>query len=334
MIIGLAPGTASTDSLDVVGDVNQRTQGTEFYGTSSNFVLLNQLFAFAREHNPSRYVGSNGNGTTPYLFPASTSSGEVFVTPGTDSLVSGDQDARSSLAGLSQDRISIINLLSNEEVLSPPSRPKTPPHSLQVELGGARSVTNKSSRSTPRDSSMVDRQTTRNGEITNDTSSSRTSTGQSNQTSAAVPAQDLKTKLGKVYFNMFLNNLHHLLPILDPVRFKERCERDVWGTYCTSGRQKGFRDFFALYNIVVAVGALTAGSHVFNELGLDLQLCIAQLAEAENNERVNTSQAISRIYFRRSKDLLGDTTAVCSLESAQTLLLMVTTHNSVPGYVR
>ena len=35
---------------DEIGDVNERTHGMEFYGTSSNHVLLNQLFSFVRNN--------------------------------------------------------------------------------------------------------------------------------------------------------------------------------------------------------------------------------------------------------------------------------------------
>ncbi|KAJ4983009.1 C6 transcription factor, partial [Stagonosporopsis vannaccii] len=316
-----APRTVSANGLDVVGDVNQRTQGTEFYGTSSNFVLLNQLFAFAREHNPSRYVSSNGHEATPYLFPASTGGNEEFVSPSGNSLTPGDQDVRPSH---NQDRVSIINLLSNEEVLSPPSRPKTPLRVVrgrQTEAGETRNATGRYTESTLRGSPMVGPQSTRN-ESSNVNGPLRTSTSRSNQALAVSPTQASKTRLEQVYVHIFMNNLHHLHPMLDPILFETRCERDVWGVHPTSERQKGFRHFFALYNIVVAVGALIAGSNVFKELGRDVQTCIVQLAESESSEQVNSSQAISRIYFRRSKDLLGDTSAVCSLESAQTLLLM------------
>jgi len=294
-------------------------------------VLLNQLFAFAREHNPSRYVRPDGDETTPHLFPASTGGNDEFVSPSGNSLASGEQNVRPGLTALSQDRVSIINLLSNEEVLSPPSRPKTPPRIIRgrpTDPNETRTAANRHADATPREGPMVDPQHARNEQTANVPNPLRTSTSRSNQAFMVSPTRTSKIRLEKVYFHVFMNNLHHLHPFLDPIPFERRCERDVWSTHATSERQKGFRHFFALYNIVIAVGALIAGSHVIKELGRDMQSCVAQLAESESSERVMSSQAFSRVYFRRSKDLLGDTSAVCSLESAQTLLLMVSRHYS------
>ena len=323
----------SVNGLDVVGDVNQRTHGTEFYGTSSNFVLLNQLFAFARQHHPSRYVSYNGHKTTSYLFPASVGDSDEFATPSGNSLSTSDEhDARPGLTALFQNRVSIINLLSNEEVLSPPLKPKTTRHvpsDRQINpddpvVTSSRTLDGLSD-STVRESPMVVPQSTRNEYTANLSTHPYTSTGPGNRVATAPSTQASKRRLEQVYIHVFLDNLHHLHPMLDPVSFEERCERDIWSTNTTVERCKGSRHFFALYNIVVAVGALVAGSNVIKNLGPDIQLYTAQLTQPDNPETVVSSQKISRIYFRKSKDLLGDASEVCSLESAQTLLLMVTT---------
>ena len=73
----------------------------------------------------------------------------------------------------------------------------------------------------------------------------------------------------------------------------------------------------------MAVGALVAGKGVLENLGPEMRTFIAGLTEPRTPEGHVSSQKISRTYFRKSKDQLGDTSAVCSLESAQTLLLMV-----------
>jgi TRAP-type C4-dicarboxylate transport system substrate-binding protein len=117
--------------------------------------------------------------------------------------------------------------------------------------------------------------------------------------------------------------------MLNPILFEKRCERDVWNTHTTTERHKSSRHFLALYNVVVAVGALVAGRTVLEDLGPEVQAYIAELAELGTLERRVSSQTISRTYFRKSKDRLGDTSAVCSLESAQTLLLMVGTPQDV-----
>ncbi|KAH6643238.1 putative C6 transcription factor [Boeremia exigua] len=301
------PQTLSADGLDVVGDINQRTQGTEFYGTSSNFVLLNQLFAFAREHNSSRYMRSNGHENTPHLFPVSTAGNDDFVTPRGLGLALGEQDTRAGLRAPPQDRVSIINLLSNEEGLSPPSRPKTPAYGQQNDSDRTHRATNETTASAPCDNLRGHTQSTSVDGIFNMLNDSSPATRRSYQSFTGSSTQSSKIHLERVYVHIFLDNLHHLHPMLDPVSFEKRCEKDIWFAHSAGERQKGFRHFFALYNIVVAVGALIAGSHVFKELERDIRSCITQSAESESSGRIDSSQAVSRRYFRRSKDLLGDT---------------------------
>jgi hypothetical protein len=310
-----------------VGDINQRTQGTEFYGTSSNFVLLNQLFAFARQQDPSRYVGSEGRQSTTHLFPTSNDRHDEVPTPsGNGPPSSGEHNVPTGLTALSQDRVSIINLLSNEEVLSPPSRSRTPPNVL-----GDRIVDDSedAGRALPtlshipeEDSGAISRST--RPELTaNAITPSNISTDHNDVGAAASSHQASKIRLERTFIRVFFNNLQHLHPMLDPILFKERCEREVWSTLISTERRKVSRHFFALYNIVVAVGALIAGRSTLDDLGPDLQARVAKLMDPETLEQRMSCQTISRTYFRKSKDQLGDTSAVCTLESAQTLLLMV-----------
>jgi hypothetical protein len=326
----------------VVGDVNERTQGTEFYGTSSNFVLLNQLFAFARQHHPSRHGSSNSHDITPSLFPTSVVNRDEYLTSSGHHLSTSDaHNSGPGIANLSQDRVSIINLLSNEEVLSPVSGPKTPlrvTSDQQVNPGDPGVISglamNGRSASTVRESSIAAPNSTQDEHTTNPAAQSSTTIGRNHQNSTTSPTEIANRRLEQVYIQAFLDNLHHLHPMLDPVLFEEQCERHVWGTQTRIEKQKCSRHFLALYNIVVAVGALVAGAAVVKNLGRDMQLCAAQFAQTENSKSVFSSQTISRTYFRKSKDLLGDVSEVCSLESAQTLLLMVTIRCSAYNDVR
>jgi hypothetical protein len=287
----LTPRTLSVDSLDVVGDINQRTHGTEFYGTSSNFVLLNQLFAFARKHHPSRHVSPNGHETSSNFFHVSVSDNVEHPTPSGNSLSTSDEhDARPGFATLSQDPVSIINLLSNEEVLSRPSRPKTPLRVRSDRQTNPDDPVVTSSRSTVRESPIVVPQSTHDEHTANLATQSCTPTEPSNRNIIASPSQASKRRLEQVYIHIFLDNLHHLHPMLDPVLFEKRCERLVWGTHTAIERHKCTRHFFALYNIVVAVGALVAGTNVAKVLGRDMQLYIAQLAQSENLKSLISSQ--------------------------------------------
>lgn len=294
-------------------------------------MLLNQLFASARQHDPSRDVSSNGHEFTLQLSHPSNGSDNELPIPNGDGLpISGGHDVQTGLTALSQDRVSVINLLSNEEALSPPSRPKTPPRvvsDIQAEPSSAvpidGCVRNGHSRSTLRESSLAVPQSTRPEHTAHNTTHPCASLGQSDRDNIVSSTPASKRHLEKAYIHAFFHNLHHVHPMLDPFQFEERCERDIWGTHTTSERNKGSRHFFALYNIVVAVGALIAGRNVLEDLGPDMQTCIVEFVEFGIPERQISSQTISRTYFRKSKDRLGDTSAVCSLESAQTLLLMV-----------
>lgn len=318
-----------------MGDINQRTQGTEFYGTSSNFVLLNQLFAFARQHDPLRYMGSEGHQSRTHLFPTSNDRREELPTPSGNRLPSSDEhNVSTGLTALSQDRVSIINLLSNEEVLSPPSRPKTPPHVVGEQVvddsedaGRVMStfshLTEEGSGSMMRESPLDLPRITRPEPIANAITPSNISTDHNNVGTAVSSLQASKIRFELTFIRVFFDNLQHLHPMLDPILFKERCEREVWGALTYTERRKVSRHFFALYNIVVAVGALIAGRGTIDELGRDMQARIAELMHPETSEQRTSCQTISRTYFRKSKDQLGDTSAVCTLESAQTLLLMV-----------
>jgi hypothetical protein len=318
-----------------VGDINQRTQGTEFYGTSSNFVLLNQLFAFARQQDPSRYVGSEGRQSTTHLFPTSNDRHDELPTPSGNGLPSsGEHNVPTGLTALSQDRVSIINLLSNEEVLSPPSRSRTPPNVLgdrivddSEDAGRAlptlSHIPEEDSGSTMPKSPLALSRSTRPELAANAITPSNISTNHNEVGTAVSSHQVSKIRLERTFIRVFFNNLQHLHPMLDPILFKERCEREVWSTLFYTERRKVSRHFFALYNIVVAVGALIAGRNTLDDLGPDMQARVAELMDPETPEQRMSCQTISRTYFRKSKDQLGDTSAVCTLESAQTLLLMV-----------
>jgi hypothetical protein len=102
--------------------------------------------------------------------------------------------------------------------------------------------------------------------------------------------------------------------------FTARCEDEIWSRNPTSEPDKDGRHFLALYNIVIAVGALVAGSEKM--LVSDHQS--GSIGQQPVDARQHPSpQTLSRRYFRKSKALLGDVFDACSLESAQTLFLMV-----------
>ncbi|KAH7113458.1 fungal-specific transcription factor domain-containing protein [Dactylonectria estremocensis] len=301
------------DNADVVGDINQHTHGTEFYGTSSNFVLLNQFFVYAQQHLPPGHSDSNDQNETSYLSPASGGAGGIVSGPGLS--------ARSPL--------SIVNLLSDKEVLEPPSRPKTPPPvtDKQQDISEGFSLAVSRARNQRLDGSVQP-------EVSTATSQNR-SNGRSgpNLSSSAhldpkesiapeTSLQVAKQRLEREYVRQFMNNLHHLHPMLEPMAFTARCEDQIWNAKIPFERNKDQRHFFALYNIVVAVGALVSGSSMTQNFERDINLCMKQPSQSQSSSLSLLSQELSKTYFRKSRALLGDVFEVCSLESAQTLLLM------------
>jgi hypothetical protein len=323
--------TLPVDNADVVGDVNQHTHGTEFYGTSSNFVLLNQLFAYAQQHLPPGHAASSIRNETSYLSPSSVGSNDQSTFPDQNgSWTSGALAPGAGLAALTPGRVSIVNLLSNEEALSPPSRPKTPTHVTENQRNGSTVSSAAMGRARDgRDMNSVQHDipvmTQQNNQPEDNASNPRSSAHPTTKekSTPGTPVRAAKRRLEREYIRVFMSNLHHLHPMLDPIAFAARCDEEIWSVHTPLERKKDVRHFFALYNIVVAVGALIAGSSLPQDLEQDINLCMEQSVQSQSSSPPMSSQTLSRNYFRKSRALLGDVFEVCSLESAQTLLLMV-----------
>ncbi|KAF5584049.1 uncharacterized protein FSUBG_12920 [Fusarium subglutinans] len=270
---------------DVVGDINQHTHGTEFYGTSSNFVLLNQFFVYAQKNLPPGHP--NSSGSAGFLSANAQDIGHGLVT---------------------QSPISIVNLLSDRGVLEPPSRPKTPP----TRPGAQDEVQVRSSLETRQDTAGLGD----SGHLNPPAATSQSRVSADNLLSSS------RQRLEREYIRQFFNNLHHLHPMLDPVAFVKQCEELVWSSPTSMESHKTRRHFFALYHIVVAVGAIVAGSCITQDFERDINICMKLPAQGQDFNPSQLSQELSKKYFRKSRMLLGDVFEVCSLESAQTLLLM------------
>jgi hypothetical protein len=323
-VIEVENGLEPEQDPDIVGDVNRHTSGTEFYGMSSNFVLLSQLFSHARLHA----VDADLERTSSLGIPQSSSSltaGHAEYISSPESLARDSVSAAPIPSHLSTGRLSIINLLYNEEATLPPSRPKTPiiPTANQQaasgnEIGRVSNFqrTNSTSRDAPSSQQLSENWWHIHGGTT---------------TNAALPhppSEDLSNavdnRLEKEFLRIFFNNLHHLHPFLLVEEFTSRCENEIWN--CTPNTEAPRRDrkhFLALYNIAVAVGALIAGKDTLLVSDSELRLGGRQDSNLNKEHPAPSSMNLSVVYFRKSKILLGDVFEVCSLESAQTLFLMV-----------
>lgn len=305
---------AAHDS-DVLGDVNQHTNGTEFYGTSSNYVLLNQLFLYARLHLPPGRAGPRSLMDVSGL-PSNGRPALGHLAPGSN---------HSSAGGLATGTLSVVNLLSSEEALLAPSRDKTPPCVVERDQSSAQHDMTQSCPSTcpdpsnhghHTDSSMMPLESMRNH--------CRSCNVPRHESTPTASIRLAERRLETELVRGFLHNLHHLHPMLDTTVFLARCEEEMWKPDVSShGKSRDRRHFVALYNIVVAVGALVAGADTMEELSREVKMLEQNWHHGLECPLKGALQRLSRHYFRKSRASLGDVFEACSLESAQTLLLMV-----------
>lgn len=130
---------------------------------------------------------------------------------------------------------------------------------------------------------------------------------------------------------LYFQNLHCVHPILDQSEFVRRCEREVWAPSvhnCQVGA-RGSSRFSALFNIVLALGAITAGESSM----LLWESSTKYIEQAERHGNAGTADEdmatvyppirAAKLFFNKSKYHLGDVFESSSFETAQTLLLMV-----------
>jgi hypothetical protein len=284
-------------------------------------VLLNQFFAYAQQNLSPGHASLTSRKESSYLSPPSVGASQPASFR--------DQNSPWASAGIvsapgitDRSPVSIVNLLSNEEALEPPSRQKTPSYSTDNEqdVSGNPSL----AASGTRDGNNLEGMQS----YVRTSAPQTTSSGDPRSSAKELPAPESPLQVGKKrlereYVRIFMSNLHHIHPMLDPIAFAARCEQVIWGVHTPTERNKDLRHFFALYNIVVAVGALIADSSITQNFEQDINLCMKQPTQRQNTNIPLSSQALSKQYFRKSRALLGDVFEVCSLESAQTLLLMV-----------
>jgi hypothetical protein len=135
----------------------------------------------------------------------------------------------------------------------------------------------------------------------------------------------------KECIQLYFANLHLIYYILDKASFIARCEDEIWSGEQQSSESRTCRNskFPALYNAVVAVGAITAGDDTVVAQCRDK----VQGFMEDHSSKLNRSSVkrkpiyppleLAQVYFAKAKALLGDLFEASSLESTQTLILMV-----------
>ncbi|KAE8423063.1 fungal-specific transcription factor domain-containing protein [Aspergillus pseudocaelatus] len=255
---------------EVVEGKNAHTTGTEFYGNSSNFALLSQLFATARKLS----------GAHPDM-PITT-----VQTP-----------------------LSIVDMLYDDQSAIPDSAPPAP-----VTAAGRTSQLPKASEAVSIGKELPP--TTR-----------PIGTGRDNMVGLGQPGVwdcfiGSPMRLEMEYVNLFFDNIHNSLPFLEKKHFTGRCEQEIWVKSTVKQLRRDQMHFFALYNAVLAVVALTASADALLSLRNELEISLTERSSSRPPRNAPSSIFLSKIYFRRARQLLGDLFEVCSIESAQALLLL------------
>ncbi|KAK7421801.1 hypothetical protein QQX98_002017 [Neonectria punicea] len=246
-----------------LGDINQHTEGSEFYGHTGTFYFLSRLQSRAkgqRSRRPTHESGDQEQGK------AIADDSVVNLLHSSDYSVSGTQENR----GIGQPSVS----------------PRDP-------RGGP---------SHPTEGSVQ---------------------------ASADRSLSIGTEIERECVRLYFLNLHCIHLILDQVSFLNRCEKEAWMGEVVpfdapTPRVRARTRFLALFNIVLAIGTITAG-----ETSLVMWDGTATyLDEACSQDGKSISPNIylpiraSQLFFERAKFHLEDTFESSSFETAQTLFLM------------
>ncbi|KAK2043087.1 hypothetical protein LZ31DRAFT_632213 [Colletotrichum somersetense] len=138
-------------------------------------------------------------------------------------------------------------------------------------------------------------------------------------------ATDIERECARLYFQ----NLHNIHPILDQTAFLRRCEDEVWPRplplrpdmlICSQMRREA--RFLALYNVVIAIGAITAGETSLLMEDHTREFLDRTGQQPGEDDSLYPPIRLARRFFERSRLHLEDICESSSLETAQTLFLM------------
>jgi hypothetical protein len=139
--------------------------------------------------------------------------------------------------------------------------------------------------------------------------------------------QDIERECVRLYFL----NLHIVHPILDQIRFLERCETEVWSR--NQSQEPADTVFLALFNAILAVGAIQAGEDAsFMRDTTTVRQAERYAGGPDRKAPTYPPLKLAKLFFERAKTNLGDVFEACSLESTQTLMLMVCAFD-LRGYI-
>ncbi|GKZ26009.1 hypothetical protein AbraCBS73388_001956 [Aspergillus brasiliensis] len=286
-IVAATPELCDSASRDGLSGVNLHTNGTEFYGNSSNLAFLGNLYARARNHADHKPL------TIPDNEPSYPSNGGAHAAlnsladkTAADQLTPNSADKQSESSQTNKAQLSIVNLLYN---------PKYPSHSPPQISGGTEDV---------RQGRKEDAEGTR----------------ANTQSFVGKLSDEAQLEIEKMFISSYFCNKHYIHPMLCKTNFMRRCENEAFVLPRRPGFSRGTSKFSGLYFSVVALGAINASPH---ETALLDHYCnyLPSLGKPGGMSKPS-SLDFADYYFGKAKQALGDLFESCSLESAQALLLL------------
>ncbi|KAB5545741.1 fungal-specific transcription factor domain-containing protein [Coniochaeta sp. 2T2.1] len=195
---------------------------------------------------------------------------------------------------------SVVNLLHSSDYTSPPSAAKSGVGGVPTGDGAAHHVR-------PGTTASVE------GQI---------------QQADMVSAQ-LEVDIQRECVRLYFENLHCIHPVLDRASFLARCEKHVWcvgrqdGAVPLAGLKREKKRFLALFDIVLAIGAVIAGETSLLAEDRTVTFLQAQgVGHASDSEPPYPPIRVALLYFEKAKALLDDVFESTSFETALTLFLM------------
>ncbi|KFY40674.1 hypothetical protein V494_03393 [Pseudogymnoascus sp. VKM F-4513 (FW-928)] len=298
-----------TDTTSL-GGTNAYTNGTEFYGGSSNLAFLDSLFSWARKRARSNSHDDPNN-----------SSKEPRDT---EKL----QDSESGSQHLSNNHLSIVNLMYNATA----GYPDSAPDSIN-RTNSRKDVQNTGS--SPKQTGFTERglagarpdtfrvqgriESGFAGDLGDASASKDTGSSSFSQQSVDTKYRDVE----KIFVDSYFTNKHYIHPLLCERAFRVRCAKEVWDgqSEVRLRRPQGYHSkFLSLYYAVIALGAINAGIDNTSPLATYYRNW-GNYGVHDSPKKHATLEWANR-YFNLAKQALGDVFESASLETCQTLFLM------------
>ena len=132
----------------------------------------------------------------------------------------------------------------------------------------------------------------------------------------------------------YFSNIHHIYYFIDKIKFMTRCNNEMWKSAELDSRDRAMprplaSKFLAVYNAVIALGALTAGESLLvdteSSSTAEFWAELTKLCNEATSAPMRPSQLpreLAKVYFCRARASLDDFFEACNLETQQALFLM------------